>query len=209
MDIVDKFCYAGRFAGRTMFRYFILLLLLGCSSPSPKTNAQWQEFSSREGILVYRALVPINWIRKEPTGDLQDTRKAICEFNVLDNEEEIRITLHTFPFSEKEQRIPPQAQVARWKGQLEDLDPLSFQITPVSHGGFHGLFFEGESQGMKMMGWSMALSPFYARRDLNSTLQADYTIKVTGSSEMINKHRKDLICFANSFECIQEFPSSL
>ena len=174
--------------------------------------------------MIYRALVPSQWIRKDPVEfeSLADTTKAICEFYIRENGEsgaEIRLTIHTFPILKEEERIPPQAQIARWKRQFEDLDVLSTQILPESHGGFSGLYFEGtgtlKNQPAKMLGWSMQLAHLFTRelslneQPLDSYKRADYTIKATGPPDFIHQHRKAIRDFAGSFEFIDELPSPL
>lgn len=158
--------------------------------------------------LIYRALAPQNWIRLEldPASSIADSTKANCEFQIEEGEEKIRITCHTFPILEGK-RIPPQAQIARWKRQLENLDQLSVHVTPNSHGGFSGLFFEGEGNQVKVLGWSMQLGEVYLRQlGLEKEKRADYTIKAVGPPSMIEKHRHEIIQFANSFELIDELP---
>ena len=209
---------------------FILLFLnlIGCSrSSTTPTTASWQSIPGRdhghsiERPLLYRALVPANWIRHDPpeTDSIADTTKANCEFMIREDGSEIKLTVHTFPYAQEEERVPPQAQIARWKRQLEDLDLLSVQIAPDSHGGFSGLYFEGQGklQGKtaSVIGWSMRLAPGYDRQlimgrlPLDEDKRADYTIKAVGPPDMILKHRSDIIQFAHSFELIDELPSPL
>lgn len=209
---------------------FILLTLslTGCSRSSPMpTASNWQLIPGRdhghsiERPLLYRALVPANWLRHDPpeTDSIADTTKANCEFMIRDDGSEIKVTVYTFPYTQEEGRVPPQAQIARWQRQLEDLDLLSVQIVPDSHGGFSGLYFEGQGklQGKTaiVLGWSMRLAPGYDRQLIISRhpgdqeKRADYTLKASGPPEVINKHRADLVQFAHSFELIDELPSPI
>lgn len=184
--------------------------LFGCQEHSAPLPVSWQTISGREvgRVPLYRAIVPQDWIRKEPLSaeTLADTTKANCEFLIREGEDEIRVTVHTFPFIEEQQRIPPQAQVARWKKQLIDLDPLSVKVNPESHGGFSGLYFEGVGKQM-VMGWSMRLASVYVQRLSTTDRLADYTIKVTGSPSAIQQNYQEIFRFGQSFELIDELPS--
>ena len=198
-----------------------------CDTPSeqekliPQLIAARDEDSSLDRPYIYRAFVPANWIRKDPSPQesIQDSTKYNCEFFIQEEGKTIRLTIHTFPLKENGKRIPPSAQIARWKQQFNPLDLLSLNISPDSHGGFSGLFFEGEGmvqeQPIKVIGWSMQLAPIYERllsqrREILSRLKrADYTIKASGPPEMMKAHRSAIIFFANSFEFIEELPSPL
>jgi hypothetical protein len=200
--------------------FFLFFLLVSCSKETPFIEGKWENFNAREEmengerLALYRAKVPSAWTRIDPVPNesLLDTKKSICEFFIG---EDVRLTIHTFPT-----KIPPLAQINRWKAQFQELDSLSTIILPRSLGGFIGFFFEGEGQyqdkRQKMMGWSMQLAPEYDQKlehrshFLKNRLQrADYTIKVVGPVESVNRHRKTLLLFANSFELIDELPTPL
>ncbi len=206
----------------------ILLVLSSCSqTTSSSPSSSWQMIAARdEGqpssrAFIYRALVPSNWIRLDPsaTESIADTTKSICEFYIQDHDQTIRVTIHTFPITQSQHRIPPQAQIARWKKQFDELDPLTTRVIPESHGGFSGLYFEGEGllkgQPTKILGWSMQLANCYERQlhqekqFLDSCKRADYTIKASGSPLFIDQHRLAILAFAHSFELIDELPSPL
>lgn len=104
--------------------------------------------------------------------------------------EEGLLTLHTFPYATLEQRIPPEAQIERWKRQTGECDTSFF-----ANGGFGGIRLESED----MIAYAMQLSPLLFR-NCSTELKADYTLKFMGSVE---KHRKDIDAFAESFEWIQ------
>jgi hypothetical protein len=217
-----------------MLRSFIpcatlfLFVLTACNqdtSPLPASN--WQLIAGRdegqaaERPLLYRACVPSNWIRQDPStsASIADTTKSICEFYIQEEGQNIRLTIHTFPIIQGHMRIPPQAQIARWKKQFEELDPLASHILPESHGGFSGLYFEGQGilQGSptKVMGWSMQLASGYERQlsqgqqPLDRLKRADYTIKASGPPVLMDTHRAAIMAFARSFELIDELPSPL
>lgn len=210
-----------------LFSTLSLFSLTSCNqNPSPLPPASWQLIAARdEGQpndrhLIYRALVPANWIRHDPppTESIADTTRSNCEFYIKDNNQTIRLTIHTFPILQNS-RIPPQAQITRWKGQIEELDPLNTHVLAESHGGFSGLYFEGEGKlqgnATKVMGWSMQLAACYERQleqerhSLDHCKRADYTIKASGPPDMIDQHRSAILAFARSFELIDELPSPL
>lgn len=210
---------------RSILLMALILLLSSCEQP-PSQQLTLHTIGCRncepelDRPLIYRASTPLHWLRKDPnpTESIADTKKSICEFFIQENSDAIRITLHTFPFQSLSMRIPPQAQIHRWKKQFEELDPLSCEISPASQGGYTGLFFEGQGmmQGsaIKVMGWSMQVAPMYARQliqshdSLDQSKCADYTIKIVGPPSLLEKNRADLLTFAHSFELIDELPYS-
>lgn len=203
----------------------LLYLLTACQSSYSYPTSHWQQFAGRDDgtslarPLLYRAKVPLTWQRQDPasTESIADTTKAICTFYIPEGEQTIRLTLHTFPIGESYPRIPPQAQIARWKTQFDELDALTTTVQSEAHGGFSGLFFEGQGliqgQATKVLGWSMQLAIGYERQlnlekyTLDRTKKADYTIKAQGPIELINKHRTEIVTFAQSFELIDELPA--
>lgn len=203
------------------------LILVGCNKSTSSPPLSWQlitgrdDGQSQERPLLYRALVPSSWIRQDPPAaeSIADTTKSICEFFIHENEQTVRLTFHTFPIADHHMRIPPQAQIARWKRQFEELDLIATYTQPDSHGGFSGLYFEGEGilQGkpLKVIGWSMQLASAYERQlsqgrePLDRMKRADYTIKTSGPPDLMNKYRPAIVAFAGSFELIDELPSPL
>lgn len=192
-----------------------LLLISGCQNSSTERGI-WIDIPERspQQEMIYRVNMPTTWEKKSFNRDesLEDTKKPNAEFFIREGRSFIRITIHTFPFQGLETRIPPQAQIARWKQQLEPIDPLSYSSSSCSHGGFSGLFFEGEgtheNQRVKVIGWSMQLAPlFLPHLPEGLTKRADYTIKASGPPSLIDKYRKEIIHFGNSFELIDELPS--
>lgn len=183
--------------------------LSGCTNQE-EARIPWQTIQGRDRTLtrpLYRVRAPLEWIRVDPSidVDLSDTTLPITTFYLNEASPPIRITLHTFPYTDPKGRIPPQAQVARWKQQAEG----SSTISSVAHGGFHGLFFESN----QFLAWSMKIGEPYEQlfERLNSTaftqaLRADYTIKAVGSPHLLEQYRDELIAFARSFEWIEEMP---
>ena len=208
---------------------FTTLLFTGCQKNTPPPSASWQLFSGRdngtslERPLLYRALVPCHWKRQDPPSSesLAETTRAISEFFIEENDRSIRLTIHTFPIHNNEQKISPEAQINRWKKQFEELALTTPSTRKEGPGGFSGLFFEGRGQlqgnEMTVIGWSMQLAPLYEKLLLQSGDQsaldqkkrADYTIKASGPSHLMDKHKKEILLFGQSFELIEELPAPL
>lgn len=205
--------------------FLLLFALCGCQESSVDvTERSWQTIHARDNgftldrIALYRAQVPTAWLRKDPLTDesIADTKKPLCEFLIGEENPSIRLTIHTFPISTSDNQIPPQAQIARWRNQFEQLNPLDTRLTAESHGGFSGLFFEGRGaihgENVQMLGWSMKLASEYVRklalelRPTDHLKRADYTIKAVGNPREMEKHRDEIIAFAHSFELIEELP---
>ncbi len=190
----------------------LFLLLTGCQEcPEKVPPFTQQEFSGREELLVrrpvYRAKVPVGWIRLDPQGSIRDTTEPNVSFLIEDS---LTVTVHTFPSEGLEERIPVAAQIERWKRQSG-----ATTVTPISHGGFAGLSLEGPS----ILAWSMQLDlehyqvlSFLASSPLEEEhfkqMRADYTIKAMGSPELIERYKEELHFFAGSFELIQEIPKN-
>ncbi len=166
-------------------------------------------------------MVPVNWERidADPALSLNDTMKAICEFSIHEEDSKIRVTIHTFPINDSTPRIPPIAQINRWKEQFDELNPLSVSIDTDSHGGYTGFCLKADgiyrNVQTTMLGWSMQLVPEYERKlglqrnPLDQYKLADFTIKAIGKSDIVEKHKPDIIRFAQSFELIDELPPPL
>ncbi|MCC5832975.1 MAG: hypothetical protein JJU12_08050 [Chlamydiales bacterium] len=197
----------------------ILIFLSGChKSPKKVSPFTVEEFTGREESAgaalvrrpVYRAKVPAGWKRVDHDGSIQDTREPNVSFLI---DEELKVTIHTFPSNRLEERIPPKAQVARWMRQLGEVET---RLEPACRCGFFGLCLEGPT----ILAWSMQLDfehyqtlSFLASCPMEEEhfkqMRADYTIKAAGPSELIARHRKELQFFAESFELIQEIPGRL
>jgi hypothetical protein len=230
---------------RKRMKHIILFLLFACLSTSCQdqskitSNTSFQEIAGRDfgkenqssyiRNKIYRCHAPPNWHRNDPSQheSIADTTKALCEFVIDEDGEEIHITIHNFPTSKAEERIPPGAQVARWKRQFTDLDLTTLSVTPQSNGGFAGLLFEGsgilKGETSTVMAWGMQLGPehystlnFHMNTSLSlqeqehfRQLLSDYTIKAVGPVALVEKHRDAILAFARSFELIEEIPRSL
>lgn len=219
-----------------MMKYPISLLLslfvtIGCSGNqnTQLSQSEWQDICGRDNGVqlgrtpIYRANVPSKWIRHTSLNEsIADTKKAICEFSIEDQGRQIRITIHSFPSQTIDERIPPAAQIARWKRQLDPLDLASVNVVPQSHGGFAGFLFEGSgilnNEQTTILGWSMQLAPEHYRHlipgnntdeaNLLRQMRSDYTIKAVGPYDLVAKYKRSIMAFADSFELIQEIPTS-
>lgn len=210
-----------------------LICAMGLNSCHSQTNdiktevAEWQAIAGRdegEGRQsIYRVKAPISWIRHDPlpTDTLVDTTKALCEFIIMENSDTLRIAIHNFPSMQITDRIPPQAQIARWQRQFESLDKTRSTITPQSFSGYSGLLFygEGKVQGKEtaVLAWSLQLAPEHYRNLqqavspktalLFKQIRSDITIKAVGPTELMHKHKQTITNFARTFELIKEIPS--
>lgn len=169
----------------------------------------WNEIVGRQGVPVYRVRVPVEWERTAQKAST-DTTQPIAEFFI---EGEVRVVVHNFPGM----AIPPGAQIARWKGQFEKLDPAEMHVQGEAWGGFSGLAFTatGLKNGKKLgvLGWAMQLAPEHTRvlslRPDTEDLRADYTIKAVGPEVLLQKHQREIVQFAHSFELIREVANPL
>ena len=132
------------------------------------------------------------------------------------NEGSIRITIHNFPSNKIEERTPPGAQVARWKGQFEKLDTCESCVTPQTFNGYCGALFKGigtmQEKPMMMLAWAMQITPQHYRAlsddsPIHKQMRADFTIKAVGPEELMEQYYKDIVEFAHSFELIEDVPA--
>lgn len=205
----------------------ILWIFNGCSSQesSPPSFqvialAARNEDISLERPLIYRVKKPLRWIQVEPKNNTSiiDTTLPIAEFFIPCEHAQVRVTIHNFPSSQSHDRIPPMAQISRWKKQFHNLDPTSVSTTPQAFGGYHGFLFEasGTINGLEttIMAWTLQLFSEHYRtlsRTVSSSLEnrhrqmrGDVTIKVMGSSSDVQAHRHEIISFARSFQLMDD-----
>ena len=134
--------------------------------------------------------------------------------------DKIRITVHNFPADSLEKRIPPLAQVTRWKRQLGVIDSKSESTKPQSFAGYYGLLLEAtgliDKERVTMMGWALQLAPEHFRALQKATslgieqrhrqMRGDITIKAVGPEDFMKKNRQDIFNFAHSFQLIDDIP---
>jgi len=205
---------------------FSILLLVSCGQTNVAPAPVYQHIQGRDDAPstgqiirrpVYRARIPDSWIRKDPQAkeSIADTMRPLVEFLIPTPQGEVRLTVHNFPYDHMEERIPPAAQIARWRQQANLEDPLNTREDFRAHDGFAGICLEGDG----LIAWAMQLCPEHFRclqqpgppeqtRYLRQ-LRADYTIKATGPEEAIHYAKTELINFSDSFQLIQEIPTPL
>lgn len=198
-------------------RIFLALLLLcaSCNSSGGESLVS-HKICGRDAAhpWIYRIKAPSSWEPGIIDDSLADTTKEICAFTI---DGEIKITIHNFPSESLEQRIPPAAQISRWKRQFTHLDLPSLTTIPQTFSGFVGFLFEakGSLNGKEqaVLGWSMQLAPQHYRMLTAlapahlQDLRSDVTIKVVGPQELVEQHREEIVRFARSFELIEAIPS--
>lgn len=208
-----------------------LFALAGCGNADHQAPKKTKTIQGRNDPIysqnvkrfpVYQAIVPSPWLCIEPseTQSNADTTLPLCEWIIGEGADKISIVVHNFPSDDWHERIPPQAQLARWKRQLEPLKEGDYQIKPEAYGGFSGFSFEAQGnlkgQPVIVLGWAMQIGPDYYRilkrpapsqtSAINKQKRADYTIKAVGPPESMLQHRTEIIAFANSFGLIEELP---
>lgn len=199
---------------RLLLPLILALCLTACDRPQPpiQSDTKPQSIQGRDGQAYYHVNVPTSW--KQVTSDAsKDTTKPIAEFLIENPQGSIRITIHNFPWSSFDQRIPPIAQINRWKSQIKGTS----SETAVAHDGFAGYFLEttGDLEGKPttVLGWAMQLAPehFHAITSHQpkgyDQLRADYTIKAVGPTPLMSNYLHSIQAFADSFRLIQEIPS--
>lgn len=214
-----------------MNRILTLLLfftLVSCSTQNaPPTEDTEVEFIKGRGIqgkklAIYRITVPHAWIRRDPLPEdtIEDTTQALCEFIINDPEGIIRIAIHNFPSDTLEARIPPAAQVARWKQQLNHYKPEEIVETPIAFGGYSGVQFVGtskkEDKEFRVFATALQLAPEHFKNliTLESSPQAvryrqmrgDVTLKAQGPLVAMEKQRAAILQAYHSFGLIDEIP---
>jgi hypothetical protein len=169
--------------------------------------------------IIYRIKAPKAWTYSQPSlnDSLTDTTLALCEFSIEEDGQSIRITIHNFPSDKIEERIPPKAQIARWKQQFQELSTASVIIKPQAYSGYTGLFFEGSGKFngtlTTILGWSMQMGREHYQtlsvfdHSLYKQMRADVTIKAVGPTDLMQKKRQEIEQFARSFELINEIPT--
>lgn len=202
------------------------LLLESCEQSINPKSFNWQNFNCRdaghfaERIEIYRAKVPLGWKRKDPSEEsIADTTMPICEFFIGNQPNLIHLTIHTFYSDKLDQRIPPEAQIHRWKRQFDELHLTSLSIEPTAHGGFSGYAFAAtgifKNKEQSVMGFAMQLAPqhwlaLHARENAlfkQKQMSSDYTIKAIGNPQSLEEYKQEIEIFAHSFELIEEIPS--
>ncbi len=215
--------------------YLGVLLLVagtGCFRSSHdcyQEDYQWEEIVGRPSYVcqewvapkpVYRVPIPEEWERVPalPDEELIDSRQPIAAFRIVDGDDCVAITVHNFPHYGDEPKIPSSAQVERWKKQMGTIDKGTEVVKPVVHDGFSGLYFSATEKEKRVMAWAMQVAmehervlhvPYsYEEAMVFPQMSADYTIKVTGPKQLVNRYEDQIFHFANHLSLIREIPSS-
>ncbi len=193
---------------RPFFYLFIALhFILNSCSPAPEEEKSFQIVKSRDGIATYLCKPPKSWTQlPEIEGNqLNDSTLPIASWVITEG---LDLVVHNFPGS----AIQPQAQIARWEGQIPNQDSSLTSVEPVAWGGFEGLrLFISDQSGKSILGFAMTL-PQLHRYQLQGQkredhLAADWTIKVTGDAALLLEHEESIDQFAQSFRLKSEIPS--
>lgn len=185
----------------------LLFALSSCSSPEPPPEIRMHQLMlcGRDEVPIYQAEAPLSWKKIDPKAhqNLSDTTVPICSFEVGN----ILITVHNFPYTSLDQRVPPIAQIARWKEQFY---VHNGDVTPIAHGGFGGFRLEAhDPYGKGIIAYAMQMTPSLFHIVDNPQIKADYTIKAVGPKSEMEEERNGIDAFANSFELIEPIPSPL
>lgn len=216
-EFSSVYYYLGNCALMPRFWIFFCLILCSCSSNETPTLQTLEILGRSDPLtlssktLIYRMQIPEGWNVEFPDKEasLIDTKEPLLTLK----KELVTVTFHNFPASHLSDRIPPIAQVTRWKNQLNPIDESSLQITPFAVAGFVGLQFDasGTHKGTptRILAWSLQLTPelFQKLPETASQQKADWTLKAVGSPETILLLEPELLTIARSVELIMEIPS--
>lgn len=163
---------------------------------------------SEERAPLYRISVPEGWTIEKFSGSVADTKLPLIEFHHESSGGTVRLTVHNFPYQVVSQRIPPEAQIRRWKQQFDTLDITI--VKPQAFAGFSGqcLWCEGviEENEVAMYAWSMQLADEHeqtlSRKHARSQTRSDVTLKATGPAELMINQQDAIVRMVRSFELI-------
>lgn len=202
------------FASHVPLLIALLLFFTGCSRDRAKEKPPpWQMICCRDvperGLLrhpLYRTRVPIHWQQVSYEGSISDTRLPIAEWRIPAEEGFVTVVVHNFPT----QRIPPIIQIRRWLEQLKP-SPLSLSLKEIVQNGYRGYFLEGANDTECMVAWALQVgfqhySALQGEGFFRQQMAADVTIKVKGPPLAIEKEKRGLLIFGNSFETLDPFP---
>lgn len=118
------------------------------------------------------------------------------------------VTFHTFPSDSLDKRIPPTAQIERWKKQLNGKESEITPYTRCGFGGFRIVCFEEKG----MIGYAMQLTPplfqamLYPHSKLEDVyfteMRSDYTVKAVGSGKALENEAVNIDSFVKSLKWI-------
>ncbi|GAB4227419.1 MAG: hypothetical protein Tsb0021_04300 [Chlamydiales bacterium] len=198
-------------------KVFLLIALSVFLFACQKEEIAWKKLAIKGRTphlpAIYTVRFPSYWESLPPGFDeeLSDTTLPIHRFII---DEDIIVTIHNFPLEPDSPRIPPMAQLDRWKKQFTVLNE-SFN-SPISQSGLVGHHLKAwgliNDQPTTVFGWAFQLAHEHYIRStwyLNSWMnevRGDVTIKVTGPTKKMEKIQEELSCFAASFEFVDDLP---
>lgn len=227
-----NFLFTGKVQMRSIAKIVLCALpfmaLAACENSSNTVLPKKEEVISgryfpdetKSRLPLYRVKTPIGWesYHKPLDMPLDDTKEPLVEFIIPNSEGAIKITIHNFYYDSLQGRIPPEAQIARWKKQFASFEESSLSIRPQAFSGFVGLqidccgLYEGKNR--RILAWSLQLAKEYWLSLENGShlvdeRKSDVTIKILGPENAINTFENELIDFARSFELIDPLPFPL
>ncbi|MCB1149536.1 MAG: hypothetical protein KDK48_05160, partial [Chlamydiia bacterium] len=136
-----------------------------------------------------------------PHEDLSDTRKPLC---VLKSGS-IVIYVHNFPYDSLDERIPPEAQIARWERQ----SGKALEVKKIQSGGYYGL--QILAPGVLARAMQLDAEQFQhliigSEKRFLRQMRADYTLKAVGPADEIEQMYDEIHRLFDSFELQQELP---
>jgi hypothetical protein len=200
--------------------FFLLLLLTGCETQQlPLTSYTVIEGRDLGGTSfrppLYRIILPAGWKASFISGSVADTKKSLLECFFECDGEQIRLTIHNFPYLSNSQRIPPSAQIDRWIKQFDSLE-ISI-ITPQAFAGFVGSHWWGEGrmkeEAVIVSAWAMQLAAEHEQtlsrneKLAASQVRSDISIKASGPKELMESQKDTIWAIARSFELTTFLPN--
>jgi hypothetical protein len=163
--------------------------------------------TSRNGHEIYRCKPGKNFTEIKEDKDLSDTKVPIKKYQL----EDIVITVHTFRVAQDKPKITPQNQVERWLEQISQGRKCTYTTQERSRSGYTGILLTANCEKNSLIAVAMELDREFRRQLLEESSDkslekaSDFTIKAIGAKEQIDKYKKDILAFIDSFELIEEF----
>lgn len=187
---------------------FLAVFLAACDVDHDASRTVVDTISGREQQNdLWHIRRPVEWTLKDASPSLRDSRLANKEYEI---EDAISLVIHSFPSQTIEKRIPPLAQVQRWKAQFDRSPPPQFHLSPQAFSGYAGFLLEGEGRikgkEVRMLAWALSLSPKAYFSLKNPESRSEITIKVVGSEEMVNLHEESILKAVRTLGLIEAIP---
>lgn len=184
----------------------LLVCLTSCDAPHEESSTIDIISGRVEKIPFWRIMRPSSWHVLPSPDNLLDTRLPIQEYEI----EDIAFYIHSFPSQSEEARIPPFAQIQRWKMQFDADPPPEFYLERQAFSGYSGILLDGrgkiKGQNTRMLAWALALSPRSYHALKNPEARSDITLKAIGNTFSMDAHEDDIRKSARTFELIEAIP---